>query len=185
MRKIEEIVKIVADFLNREGIDYVFVGAIAVSAWGNPRSTRDVDLIVVLEPNVIEKFVDFLRKNDFIVEREEIESAIKEKSHFSIMDKLSDYWIDVKGIYDERDRLTFERKFKLKFNKTKIFLSSPEDTIASKLLFASEQDIVDAKSIYVRQKNLDLKYLKSLCKKLGVLEKLKNIERDTKKYLGD
>jgi len=43
--------------LNRIGIDYLVVGGLAVNFHGVPRMTYDIDLMVLLEPENILKFV--------------------------------------------------------------------------------------------------------------------------------
>jgi hypothetical protein len=40
MRGLEEVVKSIARILEEKKVDYVIVGGIAVSAWGNIRTTR-------------------------------------------------------------------------------------------------------------------------------------------------
>ncbi|MDO8727214.1 MAG: hypothetical protein Q7J35_14185 [Candidatus Methanoperedens sp.] len=48
MRKFNEIIELTADYLNSEKIPYMFVGAIAVGYYGIPRTTQDVDIVVVI-----------------------------------------------------------------------------------------------------------------------------------------
>jgi len=57
-----------------------------------------------------------------------------------------------------------------------MYISSAEDTILNKLSWGREQDIEDALSIIIRNKNLDKKYLKDTAKKIGVLDKLEALE---------
>lgn len=64
------------------------------------------------------------------------------------------------------------------------YVASPEDTIANKLLFGSDQDIKDAEGIYVRQfDNLDMEYLAERCKKLDVLEEFSAMKIRIEKHL--
>ncbi len=66
----------------------------------------------------------------------------------------------------------------------KIYIASPEDTIANKLLFGSEQDILDAMSIYVRQMGkLDMDYLGEVCREMGVLDELQKLRRRVEETL--
>ncbi|HIH97895.1 MAG TPA: hypothetical protein HA346_02675 [Thermoplasmata archaeon] len=66
---------------------------------------------------------------------------------------------------------------------TPIYIASPEDTLANKLLFGSEQDIKDAEGIWVRQRNLDIKYLEGRCRTLGVWEEFVEMKKRVAKYL--
>src|SRR3989338_866609 len=167
MRDFEEIVKIVTAFLNENKIPYMVVGAISVSYYGNPRSTHDVDLIVVLNEEAIKKFTDFLTKNDFYVDADDIRAALKEKSHFSVLDNQSNYRLDVKWIYSELDSETFARRREINAYGQKMWINSPEDTIIFKLKFGSEQDFIDAEKVFIQQKdNLDRAYLERKVKEL-------------------
>jgi hypothetical protein len=69
---------------------------------------------------------------------------------------------------------------------TKIYLASPEDTIANKLVFGSEQDVKDAEGIYARQlESLDMEYLEEICRNMGVygdfIKMKEMVERHLKK----
>lgn len=182
MREYSEIVKLVASFLEENNIPYVIVGAISVAAWGSPRTSHDIDLMVALDQN-IEKFVDFLKKNDFHVSVDEVKAALKEKSHFTVFDELSIFRLDVKGVYTEFDKDTLERRRKVKLYDQDIWVSSPEDLILAKINFGSEQDLNDARSVILRQKSLDMNYLRKKARELGMYDKLVKLLKETEENL--
>lgn len=158
-----------AKVLKENKIEYVIVGALAVCSWGNVRTTRNVDVILSLKAQSIKKLVNALKKKDFWVNEEDIKDALGEKSHFTIFDNLSEYHIDATGVYNENHLQTLKNRKKIKIDGIMCYIASAEDTIASKLLFGSEQDIKDAEGIYVRQHGkLNLDYLKNRCRKLNV-----------------
>ncbi|MFB6088959.1 MAG: nucleotidyltransferase [Candidatus Aenigmatarchaeota archaeon] len=183
MRKIKEILKKVAEYLNERNIDYVVVGGLAVFFHGTPRSTMDIDFLMKVDKNDIKSLVSFLKENDFFASERDFNLALKEESHCSMIDRESSLRLDIKGIYDKRDRKTLENKVSVNFEGTKINIASPEDTVVNKLLFGSEQDIKDAKSIIIRQEDLDEEYIKKLTKEIGVLEDYKSLKRDVKESL--
>ncbi|MBA7514138.1 hypothetical protein ES705_06163 [subsurface metagenome] len=187
MRSIEEVIKGITRILEKEKVDYVIVGGIAVSAWGNIRTTRDVDIILFIKEKDAGELEEALRKAKFSIQAEDIRDALKEKSHFTIFDDLSEYYIDGKGIYNENDRITLERRRKVSFADFVFYVASPEDIIANKLLFGSEQDVKDAEGIYARQfENMDMAYLEERCKRLEVYEEFltlkRRVERSMKEY---
>lgn len=178
MRDMDEIVSLVSRFLNKEKIEYVIVGGLVAIFYGIPRTTMDIDIIIQIPENEIKVFVEFLKKNDFFASEDDIKTAFKEKSHCTIEDKKSLIRLDVKGIYKEFDRETLKRKRHFNYKGAKLYLASPEDTIASKLLFGSEQDIKDVEGIYVRQKGkLNMDYLGSRCKNLGVYKEFLKMKK--------
>ncbi len=58
MRKFEEIIELTADFLNLEKIPYMFVGAIAIGYYGIPRTTQDIDVVIVIPQDKVQKFAE-------------------------------------------------------------------------------------------------------------------------------
>ena len=182
MRSIEDVMKDFIQILNEIGIGYEIVGGMAVNCWGNIRTTTDIDVIIDLTN--VEEFIEKLKEKGFRVRKEDIEKALKEKSHFTIFDKEYVYHIDAKGVYSEREKESLSMRREIKIDGIRIYVSSPEDTIANKLLFGSEQDIKDAESIYVRQKEkIDVAYLGKRCRELGVYGEYKEMIERIKKYM--
>nr|QNO52115.1 hypothetical protein GAKKPHMA_00021 [Methanosarcinales archaeon ANME-1 ERB6] len=182
MRNIKEILKLVCGFLNEEKVEYVVVGGLAVLFYGIPRTTMDIDMIISMDMDETKRFAEFLMENDFFADEEDIKTAFEEKSHATIEDKTSMIRLDIKGIYGENDRITLERRKEVSLADFEFYVASPEDTIANKLLFGSEQDVKDAEGIYARQfDDLDMAYLEKRCKRLGVYEEVltmkKRVER--------
>lgn len=184
MRKFEEIIKITADFLNSEEIPYMFVDAIAVGYYGIPRTTQDIDIVLVIPQDKIHGFAEFFQSNDFFCPAEDIIVAFREKSHFGVFDNQSPFRIDVKGIYSEFDQQSFFRRVQVESFGRKIWLCTPEDAIISKLMYGSPKDLLDAKGILLRQKDkLDYDYLTKYSKvyKVGkdyrkIIEEVSKIE---------
>ncbi len=183
MRKIEEILTLVCDFLNENRIEYVIVGGMAVLFYGNPRTTLDVDYVIQLSDKNIPVLVKFLQNNGFFADEYDMRAALEEKSHCTVEDKETMFRLDIKGAYSEMDERVLKNKKKLKFDNTVIYIASPEDTIANKLLFSREQDIKDALGIFVRQYNiLNMGYLTDICKKIGVYNILLDLKKRYEAY---
>lgn len=177
MRGVEEILKLVCTFLNERKIPYVIIGGFAVMFHGNPRTTMDIDYIVRLSHANMENFVKFLSENGFYASKDDMQAAFNGKSHCSVEDKETMFRLDIKGVYTKVDRRTLENRVGIKYDDTTIYIASAEDTIASKLLFASEQDVSDALGIYVRQEGMDADYLEEVCRMVGVYAQLEDLKR--------
>jgi hypothetical protein len=144
----------------------------------------DLDLILRISEDEIPKLAEFLTRKDFWVNAEELKTALREKTHCTILDKKSLFRLDIKGIYTEADRRTFERRIPFEYKGIKIYIATAEDLIASKLLYGSEQDMKDAEAIYIRQfEKLDMKYLEKICKEMGVSRELAKLKRKLKPFL--
>lgn len=178
MRGLKKVVKDFVKILKKQKIQYAIVGGIAVSTWGNVRTTRDIDIIILIKIEDINKFTDELKKNDFSISKDDFILGMKENTHITVFDNLSEYHIDILVANKESHFLTLKNSVAIDFFGIKINFASPEDTIANKLLFGSEQDIKDAIGIYIRQEeNLNNEYLIKICKKLSVYRKFLAMKR--------
>jgi hypothetical protein len=185
-RSIEEVVKEVASALKALGVEYVIVGGIAATSWGNIRTTLDVDVVMNIKEKDAESLSSELQKRGFRVSKEEIIGALKDRSHFTALDDRSLIRLDGKGAYGSRELESLRTRRKIILGETEYYIASPEDMIANKLLSGSEQDIRDAEGIYVRQMDhLDEVFLRKTAKKLGVSEKLEKLERRVGRRIAD
>ncbi|MFW6142497.1 MAG: hypothetical protein ACOC53_08070 [Candidatus Saliniplasma sp.] len=128
-----------------------FSWRIAVIVYGNPRTTVDIDLVVKLNETDIDDFAAYLQKEGFFSDPKDMKRAFENQIYFSAEEKDSLFRLDIKGVYDRREEVTLKNRKEIEFEGITIYLASPEDTIAHKLYYGSEQDIEDAESIYVRQ----------------------------------
>jgi len=183
MRKIRDILDLVCNFMNENNINYVIVGGIAVLFYGNPRTTMDIDCVIQIDDINIPPLVKFLQDNDFFADEEDMKAAFKERSHCTVEDKGTMFRLDIKGVYNEMDERTIKNKKTVKLDHIVIYIASPEDTIANKLLFSREQDVNDAQGIYARQYDvLDMEYLENVCEKLGVRDALFDLKKKYEIY---
>lgn len=171
MNRMDRVLRLVCKSLDKCKIEYVLIGGIAVGVHGVPRTTMDVDIIVRPDKDKLAALVSCLKETGFLVDLDDALSALKERSHFSAQDCVSILRLDIKGVYSKMDEKTIERRMTIRHHGVKMFVETPEDLIAAKLVFGSEQDVRDAEGVYIRQKKkLDLAYLEEACKANGVLK---------------
>lgn len=179
MRKFEEIIELAAQFLNSENIPHMFVGAITIGYYGIPRTTQDIDIVVVIPHDKISRFAEYFQSMDFYCPADDIKMAFDEKSHFGVFDNQSPFRLDVKGIYSEFDQQSFLRRVQVESLKLKLWLCTPEDAIISKLMYGSPKDILDTKGILMRLKDkLDYNYLTKY-------SKVFKVSKDYRKIIGE
>lgn len=170
-----DVLLLVCETLDKLKIDYMLIGAYAVSFYGRPRTTHDIDLNIVISFQDAKRIYDSF-KDGFYVSKEAIDEAIECRSMFNIicnetMDKV-DFWI-IKD--DEFDSARFARRKREKIREKSIFISSPEDTILTKLDWYKKSNIQkhydDAFGIFqIQAGKLDLDYIRKWAKKLSFLE---------------
>lgn len=162
--------------LEAANVDYVLVGGMAVLAWGDPRTTRDIDVIADLDGEEIPRLGESLTNRGFTFDREGARKAIRQGSHFTVFHEDSFYHADLVPSHEPSHRWTLEGRERVELEGETCWIASPEDTVANKLVFGSEQDIQDAAGILARVgDDLDIGRLESLCRKLGVLAELQRL----------
>lgn len=176
---VAKLVKI----LNDVGIPYFITGGFAVSIWGRPRATFDIDIVVELIEPKVEALAKALRGVYKLGHIDEVEahSAIRSKSEFNFIDPLTGVKIDFFVTkYDELSLLKLNRKTAKNIGGKRVYFISPEDLILSKLhwytMSESTRQIEDIESVLkISGKNLDMPYIKKWAKKLGVYNILSDL----------
>jgi hypothetical protein len=175
-----EILKLVTGRLEVNNIPYMVSGSVAMNFYGQPRMTRDIDIVVELSSPIIVQNFSQMFADIFYVDNEMIESAIKTKGMFNIIHNERFVKVDfiVKKNLPYRNT-EFERKRKIAVEDFSIYTVSPEDLILSKLYWAketeSEMQVRDVVNIIKSLPSLDRNYLFSWAKQLGIVESLQTI----------
>lgn len=159
--------------LNSLGIPYMISGAYAVSYFGLPRATHDLDIVIEIKPCDVVKICQKFKKN-YIVDKGMIENAAQHGTHFSMIHSSGnlkfDLWV-LKRKVSERER--FNRRKKISLFEETTYIISAEDLILTKLEWfrrsKNTKHMDDAAGIIkVQAGNLDRRYLLSAVEKSGI-----------------
>lgn len=180
----EELGLDVAGRLDRAGIPYMLTGALAVNYHGFPRSTHDIDVVVVIAPADIVRIKAMLEP-DFAVAEESIRAALREGGMFNAIHEETglkvDFWMR-KG--DDYGREAFARRKQYPYGRFMVSIATPEDVIVTKLEWHRMSDIdkhyFDARGVYAVQKDtLDTAYIARWCEAKSVLDLWHRLQRDS------
>lgn len=169
----EKILKKIIPLLETAGINYMLTGGLAVSMWGRPRSTADIDIVIEIEPKD-KKNIFNLFKKDFYISEEALDMAISKQSQFNIIDFESGSKVDfyVRG-NDSYEQNRFKRKKRQNILDIDMNLISPEDLILIKLLWYKEsgstRHLEDNESI-LKISKVDIEYIKKWAKQQDTIE---------------
>ncbi|MBI5360560.1 MAG: nucleotidyltransferase [Planctomycetes bacterium] len=169
-----------AELTEQENLEYVIIGGIAVNVWGNPRTTSDIDIVVLLSPDRYAVFLKLAAKHGFIFNFKKALSQLKKMGMCRLMkDK---YHVDFIMGYSDFEKTVFERKRKIEIFGIRIWVASPEDVILYKLLSSRNIDLADMSNIVQTQAGkLDVKYLRARALQmqtdLSRTDILKNLEK--------
>lgn len=86
----------------------------------------------------------------------------------------------MKPVRGERERAQVRDAVEVPFHGAHLRIARPEETVAYKLRYGSEQDLKDARSILVRRAGqMDLGRLRSVARQLGVEAELDKMLAET------
>ena len=142
--------------LNKGKVRYLVVGGIAVNLYGIERATADIDLVVDLEENNLQKFIKVMKEHNYkpkipvklddFTEKEKRENWIKEKGMmvFSPFDPqnpffLLDVFVTEPFDFDE----VFEARKEMKSGNVKIPVISIGHLVEMKEKTGRPQDVSD------------------------------------------
>lgn len=168
----EELLATICDRLDRSGVPYMVTGSLASSFHGEPRATRDVDIVIDPQPDGLSELVDGLQGSGFYVDRATAFQALAARSQFNAIGPDAskvDFII-------RRDRPfsveEFGRRQSADLLGTRGFVATAEDLIIAKLEWAqatgSERQRADVAGIVAIVDLLDTAYIDRWTRALGL-----------------
>ena len=156
-------------FLEAEGIPYAVIGGIAVQYWGESRTTRDVDIVVLVPPDKTDQFLKHAvdrfhpRIADAVSFAKENRVLLLETSDGT----PADIALGIPGYEEE----ALKRAVTGSINGSPPFrLISAEDLIIHKILASRPRDLEDAELILVRQhQRIDMGYVTKWLEAFGAI----------------
>jgi hypothetical protein len=98
-----EFLRFVIDVLEKLDISYAVVGSYASSAWGEPRMTRDIDVIIELSGNEVAALCDAFPPAEFYVSPVAARDAVQRGSQLNVIQIESAYACEVELWTSRRD----------------------------------------------------------------------------------
>src|SRR4051794_23995872 len=106
----QELLTRVVQTLDGLGIDYMVTGSVVSSLQGEPRSTHDIDLVVLLPPAQVEALFQAFGAPDFYLSRDAILDAIRSHGMFNLLSLAEGEKVDFWMLTDDPfDRSRFGR----------------------------------------------------------------------------
>lgn len=173
----------VAKILARLKIPYLVTGGIAIFVWGRPRFTADVDIVIKLKPDNIDKLAENLEalSEASYIDKNSIEQALTRHGEFNFIDGFTGIKVDFWAIGESQyDKSQLERRVAKNILGQKVYFISPEDLILSKLRWhkqsKSSRHLEDIESVFKIQKKLDWQYLRKWAKSQSTIKNLESLK---------
>jgi hypothetical protein len=172
-----DLLRYVVEVLEERGITYMVVGCFASGAYGEPRLTQDIDIVVDLRPDQVEPLCAAFPEEDYYVSREAALNAVVRREQFNIIHPASGNRIDlIIARKDAWGQAQLSRRQRMRvFPDRDVYFARPEDIIISKMAYyregGSEKHLRDITGIMkVSGEEVDTAYIRQWAEKLGLTE---------------
>ena len=177
---IAGFLKLVIEALEAAGVEYLIGGAIAEWAWGEPRATQDLDLVINIPIEAVGRLSKELEKRNMLVPAEIILASIVEDRADIPINAIHMYSGLKADLYpvregDELRQIAFQRRERVDYGPPigQVYIHSPEDLILYKLIYFAishqpkhSRDI--AAILRAKKNQLDLAYIEGWVTRLGL-----------------
>lgn len=171
-----DLLRKLAEVFENLQLQYLVTGSTATIAYGEPRFTNDIDVVLDLTPRAIEAFLAVFPDHEFYISRPAIETAIATHGTFNIIHPSSGLKVDIMiASHSEFDRSRLSRGRPLAVLPDRLVtFASPEDVILKKLEFyrdgGSNKHLRDIAGVLKLQGDrLDRQYIELWAARMGLL----------------
>ena len=180
----ERLLKKIALQLKGASIPYMVIGGQAVLVYGEPRLTRDIDIIMGIGVDGLDRVKKIIKAIGLksLVEKEK--AFVERNMVLPTLDKKSGIRVDFIFSFSPYERQAIGRARDIKLGRSLVRFASLEDVVIHKMIAGRARDLDDVKSILLKNPKYDLvyikKWLKEFDKSLGgkFLKVFRNIEKE-------
>jgi hypothetical protein len=164
----------VSQVLDLATVPYMLTGSFASSYYGVLRATHDIDIVISPAPQNVKTLVQRLNEKDYYAGLNAAIDAQRNQSMFNALDNQTGWKVDFifcKSTAYARE--AFQRQKAVDVHQTRMFVSSVEDLIISKLEWAnmgeSTRQIEDVAAVFKKQHaSIDRPYIEKWVHELGL-----------------
>jgi len=184
---VNELARVVVDACEAEGIAHMLTGAFAVSYYGVPRSTQDVDIVVdVPSPAAFNQLAARLGVQVRFDPQVQFDTLTWGRRHVGTTVLPPPLQVELFELFDDpfvREQFARRTRVALPSADWPLWLPTAEDLIIQKIRWGRSKDLDDARDVLLVQgaSNIDIARVRDWCGRHGQRELLEKILRE----LGD
>ncbi|OGJ87078.1 MAG: hypothetical protein A2268_15330 [Candidatus Raymondbacteria bacterium RifOxyA12_full_50_37] len=156
--------------LNKISVPYMLTGSFALNYYAVPRMTRDIDIVIML-PRTKANDIVAAFEGEFYISEDAVRQALDRNSMFNIIH--NDTLLKIDMIIQKNSpfhQQAFQRRQKGDIDNCEVWISSKEDLILAKMLWArdtfSDMQMADIRNIMFT--GYDAAYVDSWAAELGL-----------------
>ena len=133
-----DIIRDISQRFDHAHIHYMLTGSMAMNYYAQPRMTRDIDVVIAIALDDVDRVAALFRP-DYFVSEENIRESVAHESIFNLIHQESVIKVDcIIRKSSEYRKTEFERRQKISIRDFTTFIVSKEDLIISKLSWAKD-----------------------------------------------
>ncbi|MFH1222998.1 MAG: nucleotidyl transferase AbiEii/AbiGii toxin family protein [Pseudomonadota bacterium] len=156
----QKLISRIAAELNKRKIPYMIIGGHAVILYGEPRLTRDIDITLGVDQEKLPELLNVCKKLKFKILPDNVEAFVNKTMVLPVVDTATNIRVEFIFSYTLYEKTALNRVNNVNINGTPVCFASCEDIIVHKIFAQRPRDIEDVKSILLKNKNIDKKYIR-------------------------
>lgn len=179
----ETTLRALIEWLESENLSGLIIGGVAASLLGRPRFTRDVDVLILLEEHLWERFLKAGERFGFVARINNPAAFARRSRVFLIHHKPSGVDVDIAlaGLPFEEESIEQARWHNI--GKVSLPLPTPENLIIMKAIAHRPQDMADIKGLIDANPKLDLRRVRRRVREFSRALDMPDILIDLEKIL--
>jgi len=157
---VESLLAKIALGLEQRGIPYMVIGGQAVLVHGEPRLTRDIDITLGAGLDQVGEVLDIVRNWGWRVLVDDPLDFVQRTMVLPCLEPESSFRVEFIFSFTPYERGALQRALRVNLNGTDVRFASAEDLIIHKIFAGRPRDLEDVRGILLKNKELDLTYLR-------------------------
>ena len=162
---------------------WMVIGGLAVGLLAKPRFTADVDIVIIIEEENLQKILESAEKHGFNARIKNAFEFARQNRVMLLVHTKSGIKIDVSLGILPFEKEAIERSKPHRVGKTTIHLPIPEDLIVFKAVAHRPQDLMDIRTIVEQHPRIDKERVLKTIKDFSILLEMPEILKDAKDIL--
>lgn len=161
----EKLLAKISGGLNSLKIPYMVIGGQAVLVYGEPRLTKDIDITVGVGIDRLGSVRNLVKRLGFRVLVNDVEKFVRKTMTFPVADKKSGIRLDIIFSFSDYERQAIANAKKIRIAGSTVRFASLEDVVIHKIIAGRPRDLEDVKSILLKNRRYNSKYILGWLKK--------------------
>ena len=178
---LENLATQVLDVAEATGVPFMLVGAIAAGAYGVPRSTRDIDLLVAVHAGGgMSAMIQAVESLWAVDPQTQFDTLTWGRRQVGITKADPRFKVELFEMFEDpfvKEEFSRRQRIMVPILQRETWLPTPEDVIVQKLRWGRSKDLDDVRDVLAVQgpETLDMAYIENWCRAHATLERLQKI----------